>query len=233
MAGKSLLDNRSWRFPLKNVFAATGQPCASSKVYHPQIDRESKAFKGVRAGFVNLDTFACNGSVNELTSAFPRAIAGLNHAMDAILILGAAVWANGPSPTLRRRTEHAMQLWHSGAAPMIIPCGGLGQHPPTEAAAMRRMLLDGDVPTDAIQLEDKSTTTLENIKNAKRLLPGPKIIIVTDSYHGSRALMVARHLQLDAQISSPEIPKLPIRQHIREILARPAYAIKLRRLPRD
>jgi len=98
---------------------------------------------------------------------------------------------------------------------------------------MQNVLLDGGVPPDAITLEDQSTTTLENIRNAKRLLTGTQVIIVTDGYHGARAKMVARHLRLDAEISSPKMPTLPVRQHLREALARPAYAIKLRRTPRD
>lgn len=98
---------------------------------------------------------------------------------------------------------------------------------------MRDLLLAADVPPDAIVLEDRSATTLENIRNAKRLLPGPNIIIVTDGYHGTRARMVARHLRLDAEISAPEAPPRTLKLHLREALARPAYALKLRRIPRD
>ncbi len=156
----------------------------------------------------------------------------VDQTMDAILILGAAVWPNGPSPTLKRRTTHAARLWHAGRAPLIIPCGGLGAHAPTEAAAMQAILEAENVPADAIICEDQSTTTLENIRNAKRLLPGRRVIIVTDRYHGPRALMVARHLRLTAEIDAPQMPHIPLRQHLREILARPAYALKLRKLPR-
>jgi uncharacterized SAM-binding protein YcdF (DUF218 family) len=156
----------------------------------------------------------------------------VDHSMDAILILGAAVWSNGPSPTLKRRTLHAAQLWHAGRAPLIIPCGGLGAHPPTEAAAMRVILEAENIAGNAIICEDQSTTTLENIRNAKRLLTGRKVVIVTDRYHGARALMVARHLRLTAEIDAPQMPHLPLRQHLREILARPAYALKLRQVPR-
>ncbi len=98
---------------------------------------------------------------------------------------------------------------------------------------MRRILEAENVPTAAIVCEDKSTTTLENIRNAKRLLTGHRVIIVTDRYHGARALMVARHLRLSAEIDAPQMPQMPLRQHLREIVARPAYALKLLRVPRD
>ncbi len=153
--------------------------------------------------------------------------------MDAILILGAAVWPGGPSPTLRRRTLHAAQLWHTGVAPLIVPCGGLGHHPPTEAAAMAQILTAQGVPDDAIRLEDRSTTTLENIRNARALLSGTAVVIVTDRYHARRAAMVARHFDLSATLSCPDLAHISLRQRLREALAIPAYAIKLHRTPRD
>ncbi len=71
--------------------------------------------------------------------------------MDAIILLGAAVWRDGPSPTLRRRTLHSAALWHAGTAPIIVVCGGLGRHPPTEAAAMANLLQAAGVPAAAIR----------------------------------------------------------------------------------
>lgn len=153
--------------------------------------------------------------------------------MDAILILGAAVWAKGPSPTLRRRTAHAAKLWFQGIAPLIIPCGGLGQHPPTEAAAMRQILLEAGIPKSAITIEDRSTSTLENIRFARRLIPGPEVTIVTDRYHARRALMVARHCRLKATVSCPKPAGSTFKHQLREALATPVYAIRLMRKPRD
>lgn len=152
--------------------------------------------------------------------------------MTAILVLGAAVWPQGPSPTLLRRSLHAATLWHKGAAPLIIACGGLGKHPPSEAAAIRDILVDAGVPEQAILLEDHSTTTFENIRNALLLLPGREVIIVTDSYHGRRANMVAHHFGLRAAIDCPFADGWHVKQHLREFFARGAYAAKLRRLNR-
>ncbi|MEJ6403974.1 YdcF family protein [Yoonia sp. 2307UL14-13] len=153
--------------------------------------------------------------------------------MDAILILGAAVWADGPSPTLRRRTLHAAKLWHQGVAPLIVPCGGLGAHPPTEAAVMRDILLQAKVADRAVLLEDRSTSTLENIRFARRLLSGPVVTIVTDKYHERRALMVARHFGLKASASCPPQTGSTARHRLREAFARPAYTVQLMRISRD
>ena len=147
--------------------------------------------------------------------------------MQTILILGAAVWQNGPSPTLRRRTAHAATLWHAQPGAQIVACGGLGAHPPTEAAAMREMLVADGVRDGAITLEDQSTNTLENIRNGARLATFDTIIIVTDRYHARRALMVARHFGLDARANCPKPKGWHIKQRLREVIAILGYKMKL------
>ena len=154
--------------------------------------------------------------------------------MKAIVILGAAVWRDGPSPTLRRRTGHAIALWQAGLAEIVVPCGGLGLHPPTEAAAMTGMLLAAGIPSAAIHPEDRSTTTLENLLFARAILKAHEvtsIIIVTDLTHAPRAALVARHLGLRARVSSPSLRQAHrptvLRQAAREALAYPLYALRL------
>ena len=155
--------------------------------------------------------------------------------MKVALILGAAVWPDGvPSPTLRRRTLHAAALWHRGQVQALIPCGGLGLHPPTEAEAMRILLLAEGVTAEAIRLEDRSRNTLENIRFALPILAdlgATQAVIVTDATHAPRARMIARRLGLPAASSSPSLRggHLPtmLRQSLREI---PATALTFWRL---
>lgn len=123
--------------------------------------------------------------------------------MTAILILGAAVWADGPSPTLMRRTLHGAALFHAGRGDVVIVCGGLGRFPPTEAEAMASVLQDAGVPWNAIRLEDTSINTVENIRNALPLLDGDReVLIVSDAYHLPRASLIARREGLRVQVSA-------------------------------
>ncbi|EYD75439.1 hypothetical protein Rumeso_03009 [Rubellimicrobium mesophilum DSM 19309] len=155
--------------------------------------------------------------------------------MKVALILGAAVWPDGaPSPTLRRRTLHAVALWRRGEVAALIPCGGLGTHPPSEAEAMRRLLLSEGVPPGAIHLEDRSRNTHENIRLALPILAGlgaTEAVIVTDATHAPRARLIAGRLGLRATSASPPLRggHLPttLRQGLREI---PATALALWRL---
>ncbi|MBY4894641.1 YdcF family protein [Rhodobacteraceae bacterium N5(2021)] len=126
--------------------------------------------------------------------------------MTAILILGAAVWRDGPSPTLMRRTLHAATLFHAGRGDVVIPCGGTGQFPPSEAAAMAAILRQAGVPQDAIRLEDTSTNTGENIRNAAAMLGDARdVLIVSDAFHLPRARLIARREGLRVTTSAPPL----------------------------
>jgi uncharacterized SAM-binding protein YcdF (DUF218 family) len=156
--------------------------------------------------------------------------------MTVAMILGAAVWPDGPSPTLRRRTLTAARLWQAGEVTAILCCGGLGRHPPTEAAAMRDLLLAEGVPDAAILLEDRSTTTAENIALALPILRArgeTRVIVVTDWYHAPRARMTARRMGLEAASRSPSLRGTRLlaqaRLALREIPALVAYWWRLPR----
>jgi uncharacterized SAM-binding protein YcdF (DUF218 family) len=126
----------------------------------------------------------------------------------AIVVLGAAVWPDGPSPTLRRRVAHGASLYHAGLGHVVICCGGLGRYPPTEARAMADLLLARDVPEHAIQLEDSSTNTRENLRFALPILETlgtDRIVIVSDAYHLPRAKLIARRLGLHATGHAPPL----------------------------
>ncbi|EPX86325.1 putative membrane protein [Rubellimicrobium thermophilum DSM 16684] len=156
--------------------------------------------------------------------------------MRVALILGCAVWPDGPSPALRRRTLHALGLWRRGAVEALVPCGGLGRHPPAEGEAMRSLLLAKGVPDHVIHPETASRSTIENIAFARPILErlgASQILVVTDATHAPRALLVARRFGLDAVASCPPLRSgrltAAIRQTLREV---PATALTLWRLRR-
>jgi uncharacterized SAM-binding protein YcdF (DUF218 family) len=158
--------------------------------------------------------------------------------MRAAVILGCAVWADGPSPTLRRRTLHALGLWRRGEVAALIPCGGLGRHPPAEGEAMRRLLLEEGVPDHAIHPETLSRSTIENIAFARPILErigASGVLIVTDATHAPRALLIARRLGLKAEASSPPLRggrmSTTLRQGLREVPATALALWRLRRTP--
>jgi len=43
---------------------------------------------------------------------------------DAIVVFGAAEYSGRPSPVLKARLDHALDLFHRGVAPVVITTGG-------------------------------------------------------------------------------------------------------------
>jgi uncharacterized SAM-binding protein YcdF (DUF218 family) len=114
--------------------------------------------------------------------------------------MGAAVWPGGvASPALRRRAEAAGRLFLDGRVVRIVTTGGIGDHPPAEAEVAAAILDELGVPRSGILIENRSTTTLGNLVETRKILgPGATVRIVTDSWHLPRALLTARRLRLAA-----------------------------------
>ncbi|WEV58271.1 YdcF family protein [Bifidobacterium sp. ESL0728] len=92
---------------------------------------------------------------------------------DYIIILGAGLQGTKPTPLLRGRIDKAVDLWnrqHSHG--LFIVSGGQGADEEiSEAEAMKRYLIEErGVPADKIIKEDRSTTTLENLRNSKVIM---------------------------------------------------------------
>ncbi|HEX8465361.1 MAG TPA: YdcF family protein [Abditibacterium sp.] len=125
---------------------------------------------------------------------------------DAILIFGARVAPSGQaSPILRARTRHAFELWQRGLAPKIVCTGGRGTYPPAEAEVQKQLLRGWGVPEEAILVDDESTSTRENARNAASLLPpDSRVIAVSEPFHLWRCRRDCQKVGLVA-FPSPEI----------------------------
>ncbi|MGB9593461.1 MAG: YdcF family protein [Anaerolineae bacterium] len=121
---------------------------------------------------------------------------------DAILVLGASVWPDErPSPILLSRIQAGVALYKQGYAPRIIVSGGLGKLPPSEAEAMRRVAVSMGVPPEDILVEDRSHSTLDNIRNSRDILGAHgwrSVLLVSDPYHMFRACRIAADEGLEA-----------------------------------
>ncbi|MEM7642393.1 MAG: YdcF family protein [Pseudomonadota bacterium] len=125
--------------------------------------------------------------------------------MIAAIVLGAAVRPDGtPSATLALRVSHAVGLQADGHVDLLIFTGAAGTHGPPEAHVARDLAVAHGVPADAIRTETISRTTVENLVEARKLLPArAKVVLVSNRWHLPRARVAARLLGLDATGSGP------------------------------
>lgn len=144
--------------------------------------------------------------------------------VDALIVLGCAVRPDGsPSAALRRRTMHAIKLWHQGIAPRIIMTGGVGLYEPAESVVSAALAKDNGVPADAILLEDQSTNTRENAAFAATVHSDAStwsVLLVTDGYHCWRSQRIfSRYFMGVHATGSTPGTRLRIKGAMREVIS--------------
>jgi uncharacterized SAM-binding protein YcdF (DUF218 family) len=106
---------------------------------------------------------------------------------DVILVLGAAEYRGRPSPVLRARLDHALDLYVRKMAPRILTTGGSGGDPIfTEGGVGRSYLMQHGVPSDAVIVEAVGDSTVESTTMAAEIMRRMglhSVIVVSDGYH--------------------------------------------------
>lgn len=136
----------------------------------------------------------------------------------AIIVLGAAQYGGRPSPVLRARLDHAIDLWQAGVAPRLIFTGGVGKGDTTsEAAVGRRYALRKGIPEAAILVEDRGRTTIESMHAVGLMMSGYGLdtaVLVSDPFHMLRLQLLAQQNGMVAYTSPTRTS--PISQSRRE-----------------
>ena len=121
-----------------------------------------------------------------------------------IIIHGSGLIAGDKVPKLLSdRIDKALEIYNKSSIPSkLILSGGQGNDEKiSEAEAMRRYCIEKGISKNDLIIEDKSTTTFENLKNSKEIInnkPGnKKTVLVTSNYHVYRALRYCKKINLD------------------------------------
>lgn len=116
--------------------------------------------------------------------------------VQAIVVLGAAQYAGKPSPVLRARLDHALNLWNRHLASLLILTGGTGMGDTTsEAAVGRTYARKRGVPDSAILVESEGRTTSESMRAVAGMLEVRGLqsaLLVSDPFHMLRLRILAR-----------------------------------------
>ncbi|HEY0723734.1 MAG TPA: YdcF family protein [Pyrinomonadaceae bacterium] len=124
---------------------------------------------------------------------------------DAIVVLGAAQYVGRPSPVLRARLDHALDLWQRGLAPRLIFTGGTGVGDTTSEAAVSRIYaLKHGVPDTAILMENEGRTTRESLAAVSAIMHARQMrtaILVSDPFHMLRLRILSTQYGVDAYTS--------------------------------
>ncbi len=118
--------------------------------------------------------------------------------IDCIIILGAGIWGDKPSPMLEDRLLEGIKLYQNNVSDKIIMSGDNGKEEYNEVEIMKNYAKEKGIPSENIFMDHAGFSTYESIYRAKEIFEAKKVVIVTQKYHLYRALYVANQLGLEA-----------------------------------
>ena len=125
---------------------------------------------------------------------------------DAAIVLGAAVYQSKPSPVFAERLNHAINIYHTGNINKLIFTGGTAdKNIATESEVAKAYAISKQVKPSDIYIESYSVTTKQNLVYAKQIIEREKfnsVLIVSDSLHLKRAMLMANSMNINAKPSA-------------------------------
>lgn len=142
--------------------------------------------------------------------------------VDCILVLGAGIWGDKPSPMLEDRLLQGITLYNNQTSSKIIMSGDHGKEEYDEVNVMKDFAIEKGVKSEDIFMDHAGFSTYDSVYRAKEIFKAQKIIIVTQKYHLHRALYVAEKLGIEAYgvASDPREYRGQVGRELREVLAR-------------
>lgn len=118
---------------------------------------------------------------------------------DCIIVLGALVYQDGSlSDILQHRVMTGVELLNMGASDRLLMSGDNSRETYNESAAMKSYAVKMGVAGEKVFQDYAGFSTYETMYRARDIFQAKRVIIVTQKFHISRAVFLARSLGLEA-----------------------------------
>lgn len=148
--------------------------------------------------------------------------------VDCILVLGAGIWGDGPSPMLEDRLLEGLRLYNQKVSSKLVMSGDHGNIDYDEVNIMKSFAVEQGVPSEDVFMDHAGFATYDSMYRIRDVFGAKKIVIVTQKYHLYRAIYIAKRLGLEAY-GVPSDPRSYVGEtyrEAREILARDKDFVK-------
>lgn len=144
--------------------------------------------------------------------------------VDYLLVLGAKIRGDRVTRSLKYRLDAAYEYLVENENTIVIVSGGQGADEVTsEASVMKAYLEQRGIASNRIWMEDKSTSTAENLSFSRKLMKGesPLVAVVSNNFHIYRAMALGRRQGLSGiqGIAAKTDPYLLPNYMVREAMA--------------
>lgn len=151
---------------------------------------------------VSLVTLCGAGAVillSALLMMFHQIPAVAEPGLDYVIVLGSQIHSREPGAILKCRLDKAAEYAAENPETCMILSGGREKRKSdTEAQVMKRYLMEKGVPEERLLLEERSTSTVENLAFSKILMDergkSARIGILTSNFHLYRAQQIAKKM---------------------------------------
>lgn len=140
-----------------------------------------------------------------------------------VVVLGCQVKPYGPSLMLAERLEATYEYLKENPDTKCILSGGQGSDEPmSEARCMYDWLVKKGIDKERLYIEDKSTSTRENLLFSKQIIENeglnPAMTIITNEFHQYRASEIAKSLGIESySVSGNTLITLLPTYYVREL----------------
>src|SRR5579863_2254567 len=135
------------------------------------------------------------------------------HPADAIVVFGAAEYSGHPSPVLRARLDHALELFHQGVAPVVITTGGAAADPIfSEGGVGKDYLMHHGVAERSLIAETQGRDTAESAVRVAVIMRANGLhscVAVSDAYHVFRIRKLLEHEKIGPVYIAPRPDSRP------------------------
>ncbi len=119
--------------------------------------------------------------------------------VDCIIVLGAKVFEDQRlSDILKDRVLVGLELYNLGVSDRILMSGDNSREEYNEVRAMKSFALSEGAKNSDVFMDKAGFSTYETMYRARDVFEAKKVVIVTQEFHLSRAVYIARSLGLEA-----------------------------------
>lgn len=188
-------------------------------------ERARRFCRGLRRVCLALAALALISAVVVEALIFSGVSPQPNEDAPCIIVLGAGLYGERPSASLVSRLQAAESYLSAHPDAVAVVTGGKGPGESiTEAEAMKRWLTARGVAPERVYMEDRATDTQENMEFSAELLRGlglekSPVVVVTNTFHMYRSLILAREAGLEASGLAAPVPRIglvPLSCYVRE-----------------
>ena len=150
--------------------------------------------------------------ITSIRIAYAASLQEVPHA-DAIVVFGAAEYSGRPSPVLKARLDHALDLFHRGLAPVVITTGGAAADPKfSEGGVGKDYLMRHGVPERSLIAETQGKDTSQSAERVAVIMHANGLhscIAVSDAYHVFRIRKLLEHENVGPVFVAPRPDSRP------------------------